>query len=277
MTGISNETGDGTRTGGTRAGRLLGVLDLFTEQDPVWTVELIGSALDVAVSTAYRYVRELYEHGYLVPAADGGYMLGPRFIEFDRQIRIADPLLNVGPAVMQSLKDPAIGAQLLCSFYGTRVLCVHQERSDSRITMQMERGRPFPLFLGAPSKIILAHLPAHHLKNLFLAHTEEIRQAGLGTNWPEFRDNLKTIKQRGFYVGSEIERDLVGVAAPVFRAPDLVVASLCIVRFRAEAGTSELAAMSDFARRGAELISSRLQEVDQNGVVPRYRAIRPAR
>jgi DNA-binding IclR family transcriptional regulator len=147
---------------------------------------------------------------------------------------------------------------------------VHQDRADARITMSMERGRPFPLFLGAPSRIILANLPSYHLKGLFLSHSREIERVGLGANWREFNARLKAIRKRGIYVGSEIDADLVGVAAPIFRAPGTVVASLCMVRIRVQADADMLALMEEKARAGASSISRQLQEADVPATMPSY-------
>ncbi|MEP9386043.1 IclR family transcriptional regulator C-terminal domain-containing protein [Mesorhizobium sp. KR9-304] len=262
---------------GTKSSRLLAVLDLFSVEAPVWTVETMAGPLGVAPATAYRYVRDLCEAGLLIQAAGGGYALGPRFIEIDRQIRIADPLLKIGPRIMESLRDRQVGAQLLCSFYGTRVLCIHQDRSDDRISMSMERGRPFPLFLGAPSRIILANLPSYHLKSLFLSHSREIERAGLGAGWHEFKERLKSIRKRGIYVGSEIDAELVGVAAPIFRAPATVVASLCMVRLRAEATGDVLTVLEAKARLGAEAISTKLQASGTPVTAPSYASARQPR
>jgi DNA-binding IclR family transcriptional regulator len=260
--------------GSTRASRLLGLLSLFTLDTPLLTVDTIASRLHMATATVYRYIRELSDAGFLIPAAGGGYVLGPRFIEIDRQIRIADPLLRIGPQIMKALRDREIGAQLLCSFYGTRVLCIHQQQRDARITMSMERGRPFPLFIGAPSRIILANLPVYHLKSLFLNHSQEIRRVGLGDDWKAFNAKLRTIRRAGYYVGSEIDATLVGVAAPVFRAPGKVIASLCMVRLRSEVGERELQRMIAHAQAGAARITAALQATGPSKIVPSYAAAR---
>jgi DNA-binding IclR family transcriptional regulator len=262
---------------GTRSSRVLGILNLFSVERPVWTVEMMAGPIGMAPATVYRYVRDLSDAGFLIQAAGGGYVLGPRFIEIDRQIRVADPLLTIGPAVMAGLRGPEVGAQLLCSFYGARVLCVHQDRADERIAMSMERGRPFPLFLGAPSRIILANLPAYHLKSLFLEHGREIERVGLGSGWRDFAMRLKAIRKQGYYVGSEIDAELVGVAAPIFRAPGTVVASLCMVRLRAETDAAMIEMLAEKASRGAAEIGARLQAEEGPLTVPSYASAHPPR
>jgi DNA-binding IclR family transcriptional regulator len=239
--------------------RVLGVLDLFTLEEPVWTADRLVEHLGLARATAYRYVKVLYEAGFLAPAAGGGYVLGPRFVEFDRQIRLADPLLQVAPSIIAELRDKVAGAQVLSSFYGDRVLSMLSDVTDPKMPLQMERGRPFPLFFGAPSRIIVAYLPTYQLRNLLLNHGKEIADAGLGDNWQEFRTRLKAIRRAGHYVSSQLNKDVVGVAAPIFRAPNAVTASICLVRRKSVVKPEDVPMMAEWAMDAGARISERLQ------------------
>jgi DNA-binding IclR family transcriptional regulator len=241
--------------------RVLGILDLFTPDAPVWTVDMLVEQLRLARATVYRYVRSLCDAGFLVPVSGAGYVLGPRFIEFDRNIRLADPLLQIVPPVMAELRDAVQGAQLLCAFYGLRVLSVLQDKTDPNITMSMERGRPFPLFQGSPSRIILANLPTYQLRNLALHHRKEIAEAGLGENWAEFRDRLRAMRRAGYVVASDIDKALVGISAPIFHAPGAVTASLCLVRLKTNATPADIAFLGDLAVSAGQKISRELQAI----------------
>jgi DNA-binding IclR family transcriptional regulator len=248
-----------TAQGETSITRVLGILDLFTPDTPVWTVDMLVERLGLGRATIYRYVRALCDAGFLVPVAGAGYVLGPRFIEFDRSIRLADPLLQIVPPVMAELRDIVNGGQLLCAFYGLRVLSVLQDKTDPAITMSMERGRPFPLFQGSPSRVILAHLPTYQLRNLALNHQAAIAAAGLGENWVEFRDGLRAIRKTGYLVASDIDKALVGISAPIFHAPGAVAASLCLVRRKENVTEADAAFLGRLAIDACQRISSELQ------------------
>ena len=241
--------------------RVLGLLDLFTVEQPIWTADMLIEHQGLGRATVYRYLKALTDAGFLAPIGGGGYALGPRFIEIDRQIRIADPLLQVGPTVMQGLRKKVAGAQLLCRYYGLRVLTIHEERTDERILTSFQRGRPFPLFLGAPSRIILANLPQPQLQKLFLYHADEIGSAGLGESWVEFRDKMKSIRKAGIAIASDIDKSLVGVAAPIFLAPDTITASLCLVRLRAECTDDDIEHLGEIAIKAGQKLSDELQEL----------------
>jgi len=245
--------------GDTAITRVLGILDLLTPEAPVWTVDALMDRLQLARATIYRYLRALCDGGFLVPVSGAGYVLGPRFIEFDRSIRMADPLLRIVPRFMEELRPIVNGAQLLCAFYGQRVLTVLQDRSDPTITMSMERGRPFSLFKGSPSRVILAHLPTYQLRNLALNHQAEIASAGLGANWTAFRNNIRSIRKRGYVAASDIDQALVGISAPIFHAPGSVTASLCLVRRKENMTADDEASLGRLAVEACRDISAELQ------------------
>jgi DNA-binding IclR family transcriptional regulator len=246
-------------TGDTAITRVLCILDLFTPEAPVWTVDMLVARLQLARATIYRYIRALCDSGFLVPSADAGYVLGPRFIEFDRNIRLGDPLLHIVPPYMAELREVVNGGQLLCAFYGLRVLTVLQDKTDPDITMSMERGRPFPLFKGSPSRVILAHLPTYQLRNLALHHQAEIADAGLGATWTEFRDGMRSIRRTGYLAASDIDKALVGISAPIFHAPGAVAASLCLVRRRENVSLADETRLGRLAAETCQRISAELQ------------------
>jgi len=212
-------------------GRMLSVLDTFSEDAPIWTVDNIAAALGYTRATAYRYVGGLCDAGLLTRVAQGAYALGPRIIELDRQIQRCDPLLTVAAPVMEALLHPNRGqVVLLCSLFRGTVLCVHQAGHDKALAVSYARGRPMPLFRGATSKVILACLPERRLTRLFVEHQAEIRRAGLGRTREEFLGSLKSIRRLGFSITrAEVDRGVVGIAVPVFGGERAVIGSLSIV------------------------------------------------
>ena len=121
--------------------RVLALIDLFTEIQPVWTTEALIQKQGTSRATTYRDLKALVASGFLAPVAPGAYALGPRFIELDRQIRLADPLLKVAPPIMAAQRMKVQGTQLLFRYYGIRVLSIHEDRTDDRIENEL-RSRP---------------------------------------------------------------------------------------------------------------------------------------
>lgn len=241
------------------ADRVLGVIDLFTEHKAQWSVEAIAAELGLARTTAYRYAKTLTDAGFLASLNAGAYVLGPRIIELDRQIRLGDPLLRVAPPIMSAIRKQASGVQLLCSHYGDRVLCVHDDVVDRDIHNIYERGRPFPLFVGGPSRVILAYLPNRQAQILMLNHAAEIARAGLGNTWLEFSKNLRKIRQTGYYAAQgEIHPENYGVSAPIMHTKG-IAGCLCIARPMDKLKERDIPAMIKLTVETAARISEGIQ------------------
>jgi DNA-binding IclR family transcriptional regulator len=213
--------------------RLLAVFDLFTIERPEWTVEAAAEQLQVSATTAYRYFKRLTKAGLITPLSGASYALGPAIIQMDRQIQICDPMLNAARTVMIDLVQyAAVGSTiLLCRLFHDRVMCMHQVMGRGpQAPVSYERGRLMPLFRGATSKIILAHLPTRTLKTLFRCEAADIAAAGLGRTWDEFRHALAGLRRAGVIVSrGEIDPGRVGVAAPIFDKDRAVLGSLSFV------------------------------------------------
>jgi DNA-binding IclR family transcriptional regulator len=102
-----------------------------------------------------------------------------------------------------------------CAFRDS-VLCVGEYRDPLSPENRFSRGQRRPLFQGAVSKVILAHLPHHRLKAIYPRHREEIEKAGLGSSWSEFRATLGEIKKNGYILNlGEFNPGVYGVVAPI--------------------------------------------------------------
>ena len=213
--------------------RTILLLKLFTLDRPAWTVEAAAAALGVSVSSAYRYVAALTEAGLLTSAASGQYILGPAIIQYDRQIQLTDPLLRAAKPAMTELLPfaPDGSTVILCQIFRDAVLCVHQvTRAPSGARFSYERGRPMPLFRGATSKIILAHLPSRNLRRLYAANQAEIAEADLGQSWEAFREAMASMRKRGHAVTrGEVDPGHIGIAAPILDDSSRVLGSLSFV------------------------------------------------
>ncbi len=208
--------------------RFLAVLRLFNEKASSQTVPAMAEALGAPASTVYRTVRDLVAASFLEAGGAGEYRLGAAFIEYDRLLRLTDPLVAAGHA---ALRDVAMQAGLPCviklaRLYNDQVMCVADEATrDHAISASYERGRPMPLTRGATSKVILGHLPSRHLNRLLAD-----MKAQSAPRFEALRKELTEIRRSGYCVtANEIDPGLAGIAAPVIAREAGIVASLSLV------------------------------------------------
>jgi len=209
--------------------RLLGLLDLFTPFAPTWSTDDLIQAQGMTRSTGYRYIKALSDARLLSAVANGCYILGPRIIELDRQIRQCDPLYTAaGPALKQLVAHTRHSA-IVCALFSGSVLCVREELTPDSPPSLFARGQTRPLFQGAASRVMLAHLRPHQLRRLYAKHKRGIAAAGLGSNWESFRTALGEIRRNGHVVSvGEFNPGVVGISAPIFNRAGQILGSIGI-------------------------------------------------
>lgn len=213
--------------------RLLAVLGLFTIERPEWTVEGAASELGLAVSTAYRYFRSLSSAGLINAFSTGRYVLGPAITQYDRQMRLLDPLITTAQPVMKRIAAVAgsDAVVLLCRLYRNHVMCVHQESVERPdFAVSYERGRPMQLYRGASSKIILAHMASRTVKAFYARNAASMVQWGLGKSWHEVKQRLRLLRTAGIAITqAELDPGMTGVAAAVLTPDGEAIGSISIV------------------------------------------------
>ena len=200
--------------------KMLGLLDVFTSEQPIWSSEDLIRHLGSPASTCYRYLKVLHTSGYLARVANGSYVLGPRIMELDRVSRETDPVYIAGSPIAQRLTHDTGQSSLLC---------VQQAPGRDAPTRLFSRGQRRPLVAGASAKAILAHLPMHQLRILYARHAEAIAQVGLGRDWEGFKLALKQIRQAGYAMTlGDYNAGIVSIAAPLFNREGEVLGSLAL-------------------------------------------------
>jgi Transcriptional regulator len=204
------------------------ILALFDEAHPAWTVAEISEVLDTSASTLYRLIREMVAADLLESTVESRYRLGPFFVEYYRRLRLTDPLVLSGAKFLRPLlaQVPCPGTTILARLYGKTVMCVAEERSsNATFATSYELGRPMPLLRGATSKAVLSTLPKRQIMSLI---------AEAPTDAPENPDTLYSeftgIRKIGISeTHGQVDRNLVGIAAPVKSADLGINASLSVI------------------------------------------------
>lgn len=239
--------------------KMLSLLDVFTLAAPVWSTEDLIRHSRLSRSTCYRYIKVLQDSGFLAPVANGSYILGPRIIELDYQIRVCDPVYTAGGPPMQRLAARTGQNALLCLLFSGTVMCVREELNEDAPAGLFSRGQKRSLFTGAASKIILAHLPAHQLRSLFANHRKSIAAASLGADWESFRKALRKIREHGHCITTgEFAAGITGIAAPLFNRTGQVLGSLGIAMPASAADPARLPALAKAVMRAAQETTGRI-------------------
>lgn len=208
--------------------RMLAILDLFTDTVPVMSADDIAATLGYSRPTGFRYVRELVATGLLVRMPDG-CSLGPRIIELDWHIRRFDRVLAASRPIVAELARQTECNVTQMWMYGERIVTIAHESPGEPLAIGFDRGRPMPLFRGAPSRAIIAYLPRARLERLYDRHRDEISPAQRRQGFAKLYERLQQVRRAGIAVSlGELDPDKVGIAAPL-RLGGTVSGSLCLV------------------------------------------------
>lgn len=209
--------------------KVLQALDLFSEQEITLSAEQVAERLRTSKPTAFRYLRQLCEAGMLTRLS-GRYALGPRIIQLDRRIRLCDPILLASRDALKNLASLTGCTAVLSSIYGDQIILVHRERGPEDISLGFDRGSALPLFCGASSKVILAHLTAARLKRIYDANAASEQARAIGADWSSFSRYFRECRRKGYYLSrDELEPGVTGISAPIFNSDRLVIGSLSLV------------------------------------------------
>jgi DNA-binding IclR family transcriptional regulator len=214
----------------TSSDKMLSIMDLFTPQRPEWTIEEMVAQVGLSHSTVYRYVRSLVSVGLVFSARPGRYLLGPGIIQYDRQFRLADPMIHIAQPMLRSLAgemEPP-GVLFIARLYRGHVMSMLEQNIGlAEFACSYDRGQLMPMYRGAPSLVILAHSPIRNIKRPFLsAHRTSSDPIA---EWRQFRRQLRTTRTRGYAADiGEIDPYAMYLSVPLLRRDGGVAASLTL-------------------------------------------------
>jgi DNA-binding IclR family transcriptional regulator len=251
--------------------RALRILGLFSLDRPVLSIPMLMASLRASRATVYRDLRALVEVGLLERVDARGYALGTRIVELDRQIRLADPLVQATGDLAQELAAQSRGTVLLCRLTDRTVLCILEVVGADGPPVSYQRGRAMPLYRGATSKILLAHVSIERLGELVASDREALLEAGLPATVGELHAALAPLRVQGYAVTrGEGDRGVVGMAVPLQDGPRILGSLSVVLSGRTCTPAVERRTLSSLARC-ARRIEVRMETARQ-AVRPRRRS-----
>lgn len=241
------------------------ILELFSPEQPGWTQVEIGRAADLPRSTVSRLVRYLCARGYLsFHERSGRYTLGFSAIELGRRAQAQLDLAAFAEDILEDLARRTRETVMLTGFNpaALHVVCLAQIPSQHGVLRVYETvGATFPLYAGASTKPVLAHLPENIIERVLESPMPPINLA-----WkprPDLlRADLETTRQRGYAVSfEETYPGVAGVGAAILGPDRRPLGSMAIaapLQRMSEDGIEELgkavleAARAVSARLGGE-------------------------
>jgi len=234
----------------------LSVLVYMGEQAPEASVTELAAELGLSKSTVHRLLHTLERFDLIErDARDERYRLGLKLQQLgSRAVRSRTLGTEAHRFLVEMSRRSRETVSLATPAPGGAICLDRLDSPHTVITIRTPVGSLFPAHCTAAGKAILAYLAESEIE-------EVVRRTGLRQYTPftitqlaNLKENLRLIRQRGYAVDhQELERGLSGVAAPVFRVYERVIAAVGIAgptqRFRGKELAVKVALVTEIAAR----------------------------
>lgn len=228
-----------------------------------------GRVTGTSASSAYRLLRALAEAGFTEREADSG-----RFRPGPELRRMVAHILGTTEVRRMAIEP----MQQLAATWRETVTLVLRTSDDRRLNFDrvaspwplqyvLPLGDTGPLHAGSSGRAILAFMRAEEIERV-LAGPLESYTSTTPTDPISIRDELVRTRERGFALsfGERLDREMVGISAPIFDAQGTVVGALLLsapVGRMTEIGNLDLVGTS--VREAADQISLGLGWLPSSG------------
>ncbi|MBC3191179.1 IclR family transcriptional regulator [Pseudonocardia sp. C8] len=170
----------------------------------------------VPKGTTYRLAQEMVRWGLLERVGDR-YQIGVRMFELGQRVPIAAVLRAVSRPVLTDLYADTRASIHMAVLDGICVRYVEKITGSAHVVTHSDVGRHFPATCTSSGKVLLALHPDSERVCAELATTPFARMTSLSVgSWPDLRDQLDTIRRRGFALErQEAAAGFGSVAVPV--------------------------------------------------------------
>lgn len=217
----------------------------------------VARQLNVARSTAYRYLQSLAQLQFIEEADGSGYQLGRRVLDLARLARRGMGLSKTALPVMKRLADEVGEAVLLTRLAGSAVVCLEREDANTRaVRISYERGETLPINAGASAFVLLAWLPDEQVDAIlgdtsFPAFTKRTM-----TRKSDIMRRLAETREHGYAVShAELDSDVLGVAAPLRNESADVIGAISIAAVAGSAPDERIRHLAEAVQAAAEEIN----------------------
>lgn len=211
------EIEDGRKPEGSRStlARALSIFDLFETGKMDWSLEEITSALDIASSTAYRYIKTLIDADFIAVSSDGKYTIGPRVSLLEFVMRRSDPLVRLSEPYAQELIGQYCGAVLVNRAFRDGLISIHRRQSPGDLRDMNGRGVRMDPVRGAHAALSQAYMSRHRLLKLYQENTEGFAEIGL-ESFDALSKSLRRVRKDRLIVNDGgFRTDSMAVVAPL--------------------------------------------------------------
>jgi IclR family pca regulon transcriptional regulator len=180
----------------------LAVLELFSAENPEWTLSQVSRQLQLTPGSTRRILRTLELLGYAV-ANEGRFRLTARVLNLGFSYLSSQPFSETALPVLREL---AAKLNITCSITvldEREVVYVARAAYKQIDPYYVHVGARLPAYATAPGKVLLAGLPAEELKRRLKGWKLEAFTPNTVSTLEELRSQLSATRERGWAINDQ--------------------------------------------------------------------------
>ncbi len=239
--------------------RGLRVLSAFTPETPALSLTALSKKLSLDPGTTFRFAYTLEHLGYLRrDPKTGAYSLTARVLELARAVHRQEDLRALAHPFMAALSRETGETVSLAVRDGAEIVVLEQVQSPKPVTIRRALGDRQPIYCTAQGKVLLAYAPVSEQAQVLDKLKLKPHGPRTITDRAALEADLRRTLQRGYALNNdEMNAGLRAIAAPIYTAPEKVIAALSL---DVPIGRMTLA---ELQTRCAELVIGTAQEISQ--------------
>ncbi|GAA2253381.1 IclR family transcriptional regulator [Actinomadura luteofluorescens] len=209
------------RSGAESSRKMLQLVLCFSERRHTRSAADLATALEMPLSSVYRYLSVLRDTGMIEDAGAGEYRLTWLFVGLARAARAAgDPLEELARPVLRSVAASGGETTLLIKRVGWNAVCVDRVESPHPVRLQFDPGQPMTLHRGSAARVLLASMPPEERTR----YLDSVSDLGAPER-EQIESNVETVARAGWVESfGEVDEGIWGASALIRREGEPVAA-----------------------------------------------------
>lgn len=243
----------------TAAGRVLALLDAFTQARSPLTLSEISRQAGLSLTTTHRLVKEVLQWGGLELDESGRYRLSSKILGLASTSRAMGLRERALPHLMELHSRTGMSTHLAVR-EGHEVMYIEALRAHPNYTGRSRIGGHFKLHVAATGLTLLAHENEDFIEDYLSEPLKRYTDQTI-TNPGDLLETLRDVRQQGYALAHQFISPSAGaVGAPVVDFDGEVTSSVGVAY---HAGQVNPSALVDLVRATANRISHALREKQQ--------------
>ena len=193
-------------------GRALAIFDAFDNEHLSLSLQEVAERIRMPKTTAFRLVATLERAGFLIRMDNQQYCLSLKMVRLGGLVRSTLSIREIARPVMLQVNEQTSETITLNTIVGTDRMVLEVVDTPSPLMSMARLGQHQPMFLGASSRILMAHMEPAELDRVL-----KVTAAGVDFDRPAFDRELARFHRQGYALsrGQRVS-GLTAIAVPLF-------------------------------------------------------------